>query len=90
MYIGAPTDLFPLQDNPAAGTDPAQRSNFTYDPSSQDRCPFAAHTRKANPRADLETHGFSTENRRIIRRGIQFGPEVTAEEAASGTTQLGR
>ena len=90
MCIGAPTDLFPLQDNPAAGTDPSQRSNFTYDPSSQDRCPFAAHTRKANPRADLETHGLSTENRRIIRRGIQFGPEVTAEEAASGETQLGR
>ncbi|KAM5541403.1 hypothetical protein V8D89_004957 [Ganoderma adspersum] len=87
---GAPTDLFPLQDNPAAGTDPSQRSNFTYDSSSQDRCPFAAHTRKANPRADLESHGFPTENRRIIRRGIQFGPEVTAEEAASGKTQLGR
>ncbi|PIL30378.1 hypothetical protein GSI_07563 [Ganoderma sinense ZZ0214-1] len=87
---GAPTDLFPLQDNPAAGMDPAQRSNFTYDPSSQDRCPFAAHTRKANPRADLESKGFSTENRRIIRRGIQFGPEVTAEEAASGKTQHDR
>ena len=81
---GAPIDVFPLQDNPAAGVDPAQNNNFRYDfpddPQTQDRCPFAAHTRKTNPRADLEDLGISTENRRIIRRGIQFGPEVDPEE----------
>nr|VWP00107.1 Putative lanosterol 14-alpha-demethylase (EC [Ganoderma boninense] len=87
---GAPTDVFPKHDSPAAGTDPAQRDNFGYDPSSQDRCPFAAHTRKVNPRADLASKNISTENRRIIRRGIQFGPEVTADEATSGHTQHDR
>ncbi|KAM5541397.1 hypothetical protein V8D89_004951 [Ganoderma adspersum] len=50
---GAPTGLFPLKDNPAAGTNPSQLSNFTYEPSSQDRCPFSAHTCKTNPRADF-------------------------------------
>ncbi|KAI0788098.1 Dyp-type peroxidase [Fomes fomentarius] len=95
---GAPIDVFPLQDNPAAGTDPAQNNNFRYryhcpdDQQTQDRCPFAAHTRKTNPRADLEdvssSQGgpFPTVNRRIIRRGIQFGPEVTPIEHASGKT----
>lgn len=87
--------MFPLQDNPAAGTDPKQNNNFRYDfpddQTTQDRCPFAAHTRKTNPRADLEdTLHVSTQNRRIIRRGVQFGPEVTSEEAASGKTKLGR
>ena len=99
VHAGAPIDLFPLQDDPAAGADPKQNNNFRYDfpddPTTQDRCPFAAHTRKTNPRADLENlNGVSnptaTESRRIIRRGVQFGPEVTPEEAASGETKHGR
>ena len=83
------------------GKDPKRNNNFRYDfpddVQSQDRCPFAAHTRKTNPRADLEDFPSTaqpplpkgpipTEPHRIIRRGIQFGPEVTAPEAASGTT----
>ena len=96
LVSGAPVDVFPLADNPAAGKDPLQNNNFRYDfPNdfeTQDRCPFAGHTRKTNPRNDLEDKriGASTENRRIIRRGIQFGPEVTHEEASSGKTHHGR
>ena len=33
---------------------------------------------------------MNIENRRIIRRGIQFGPEVSAAEAASGKSAQGR
>ncbi|OBZ72595.1 Dye-decolorizing peroxidase msp1 [Grifola frondosa] len=96
---GAPIDITPLKDNPALGADPLQNNNFRYafpdDPQTQDRCPFAAHTRKTNPRADLEdlpppTGPVPTESRRIIRRGIQFGPEVTPLEASLGQTKLGR
>ncbi|EJF56508.1 Dyp-type peroxidase [Dichomitus squalens LYAD-421 SS1] len=87
---GAPVDVFPLQDNPEAGTDPSQNNNFRYDfpddQQTQDRCPFAAHTRKTNPRADLEDLNISTESRRIIRRGVQFGPELTPAEISSGKT----
>lgn len=90
--LGAPIDVFPLGDNPEAGADPKQNNDFQYtfpnDQETQDRCPFAGHTRKTNPRADLPPG--ATESRRIIRRGIQFGPEVTREEAASGRTKLGR
>ena len=88
--LGAPVDVFPLQDNPKAGTDPSQNNNFRYDfpddQQTQDRCPFAGHTRKTNPRADLESLGFSTESRRIIRRGVQFGPELTPAEISSKKT----
>lgn len=91
LISGAPVDLAPLKDDPALGANTQERNNFRYtadnnDQQAQDRCPFAAHTRKTNPRADLEDHGIPTDPQRIIRRGIQFGPEVSAEEAASSKT----
>jgi deferrochelatase/peroxidase EfeB len=60
--------------------------------NSQFKCPFAAHTRKSNPRDDLEAapKPIPVAPRRIIRRGIQFGPEVSEEEKANQTTQQGR
>ena len=94
---GAPIDVTPFKDDPTLGTDPARNNDFNYnfpdDAKTQDRCPFAAHTRKTNPRADLEINfnpPISTEIRRIIRRGIQFGPEVTKIEAETGKTIHGR
>lgn len=69
-------DLTPHRDDPLM-EDP---NDFCFDPGSQTRCPFAAHVRKMNPRADLDYFG-GTEFRRIIRRSIPFGPEVTEREA---------
>ncbi|CAL1715804.1 unnamed protein product [Somion occarium] len=87
---GAPLDLAPLQDDPALGADPQRNNNFRYDfPEdfqTQDRCPFAAHVRKTNPRNDLESLGISTEKNRIIRRGVPFGPEVTKDEVTQKKT----
>ncbi|MGI4812136.1 MAG: hypothetical protein ACRYGG_02160 [Janthinobacterium lividum] len=83
--LGAPVDLSPLADNPTIGTNASQNNDFRYDINSQSRCPFAAHTRKTNPRADLDAFG-GTEARRIIRRAIQFGPEVTAAEHEHGAS----
>lgn len=51
-------------------------NNFDYHPIEEhNKCPFAAHTRKMRPRADLE-HDHAV----IIRRGIPYGEEVSAEE----------
>ena len=90
---GAPIDVSPTKDDPALGADPNRNDNFRYafpeDQQTQDRCPFAAHTRKTNPRADLDNNG-GTELHRIIRSGIPFGPEVTKDEATSGKTHLQR
>lgn len=65
---------------------------FQGERDDQSRCPFAAHIRKTLPRADLEDADppISLENRRILRRGIQFGPEVTKSEKEEGKTQHGR
>jgi Dyp-type peroxidase family len=94
---GAPIDITPFQDDPALGVDPKRNNNFAFagEITSSLRCPFAAHNRKTNPRDDLEVPpaGISpipVGPRRIMRRGIQFGPELTAAEKASGKTIHGR
>ncbi|KAJ3480770.1 dyp-type peroxidase [Meripilus lineatus] len=89
---GAPVDLTPIVDDPVLGKDPMRNNDFHYnienDFTSQSRCPFAAHTRKTNPRNDLRPE-FVTPHR-IIRRGVPFGPEVTPDEAQDNRTHLGR
>jgi Dyp-type peroxidase family len=89
---GAPIDITPLADDPALGADSQRNNNFRFqgEVSDQTRCPFAAHIRRVNPRADLEDHGASTENRRIMRRGVQFGPEVTEREIRENKTLFDR
>ncbi|KAJ2971030.1 hypothetical protein NUW58_g9531 [Xylaria curta] len=74
---GAPVDLTPLRDDPKL----ARSQDFRFDQKNQERCPFAAHIRKTNPRSDLPPN--ATEPFRILRRGIAFGPEVTKEEKAA-------
>lgn len=91
-FKGAPIDLTPTKDDPALGADPNRNDDFSYafpeDKQTQDRCPFAAHTRKTNPRDDLGK--ANVESRRMIRSGIQFGPEVSKDEATSGKTKSQR
>ncbi|TFK38402.1 hypothetical protein BDQ12DRAFT_651384 [Crucibulum laeve] len=90
---GAPIDITPFKDDPALAAD-SKRNNdfhFTGESNDQTKCPFAAHIRKTLPRDDLEvTRHTDISNRRIIRRGIQFGPEVTKEEKDSAKTMHGR
>lgn len=91
---GAPIDITPLQDDPELAADPLRNNDFRFqgERDDQSRCPFASHIRKTLPRADLEDADppISLENRRILRRGIQFGPEVTQSEKDEAKTQHGR
>src|SRR5262249_52283606 len=82
---GAPLAITPLQDDPLLGEDKRHNNDFDFanDPHGR-RCPFAAHIRKAYPRNDI-TPG-DTDIHRIIRRGISFGPEVSAEEKKTAKT----
>jgi Dyp-type peroxidase family len=89
---GAPIDIVPFVDDPELGADPQRNNNFSFaaERDFQKLCPFAAHVRKTLPRADLEELGISIEKNRIMRRGIQFGQEVTEEEKAAKKTSHGR
>ena len=93
--LGAPIDITPTHDDPALGADPTRNNDFRFafpnDQTTQDRCPFAAHIRKTNPRADLEDlNPKATTNRRIVRAGIAFGREVSEAEKNLDKTLHGR
>ena len=90
---GAPVDLAPEADDPALGADPNRNNNFDYRhagsslATDQSHCPFSAHLRKVNPRADL---GDTNTINHAMRAGTPYGPEVTDAEASSNTTQTDR
>ncbi len=84
-FVGAPVDIQDKEDNVELANDPSRNDDFRYDQKvQQQKCPYTAHTRKTNPRDDFPRGG--TEKNRILRRGIQYGPEVTDEEETSGTS----
>jgi Dyp-type peroxidase family len=77
---GAPLSRAPIQDNPTMGSDALRNNDFDFDGDpSGGQCPLTAHIRKVYPRNSNTTY-----SRRLIRRGIPFGPEVTAEEEEAG------
>lgn len=63
---------------------------FTFDPNSQEKCPFASHVRKMNPRGDFSDPVTGINPHRVLRRGIQYGPEVNAEEKKKNKTDKDR
>jgi Dyp-type peroxidase family len=96
---GAPIELTPMQDDTTMGPDPTRNNNFDFsDDQGERRCPFGAHIRKTNPRADfglpnnagVDPQTTSVDPHRVIRAGIPFGPEVSVAEAADGKTLTDR
>lgn len=80
---GAPLSIAPEQDRSSLGADASRNNDFDFDHDRQGRrCPFAAHIRKVYSRS-ADADAFS---RRLIRRGIPFGPELTPEEKNTGKT----
>jgi Dyp-type peroxidase family len=70
---GAPLELHPLSQP----LDPSKEEQKTYSDFeySEDgtRCPFGAHTRRANPRGGHIVQRMANNTRRIVRRGIPYG-----------------
>lgn len=71
---GAPLVLAPDADDPALAEDRARRNAFQYaqeDPLGL-KCPLGSHIRRLNPR---DTN-INTSRRRIVRRGVIYGPRL--------------
>jgi Dyp-type peroxidase family len=97
---GAPILLAPDGDDPVLGGDELENNKFEFgDDRLGLVCPWAAHIRKAYPRDDVpgnvtpdESTGevdsaeAFTQTHRMLRRGIQFGPELTDAESKAGRT----
>ena len=69
-----------------------QLTNFTFgsDPEGA-RCPMGAHIRRVNPRDSLGFDGVLVDQRRIIRRGLPYGPcvpETTPLDEVQATDQF--
>lgn len=82
--VGRFKDGTPVVEQPEPGLR-TQPNNFTYDHDVDGvRCPFQAHVRKSNPRGDKQRQ-FSVplteeRGRRIVRRGISYGPVTLTPE----------
>ncbi|KAH9818416.1 hypothetical protein DFH28DRAFT_960272 [Melampsora americana] len=86
---GAPLVLAPVEDNPELAT----ADNFDFsDDLVQQRCPYAAHIRKTNPRNGIEGADPNTAvlPHLITRSGIPYGPELTQEEIDENKTKHNR
>jgi Dyp-type peroxidase family len=95
---GAPLVLSPVKDDLSLAEGTPRENDFEFgDDREGVRCPWAAHVRKAYPRDDVRHSTTPTElevehaeaftqTRRMMRRGISFGPELSHAEALSGHT----
>jgi Dyp-type peroxidase family len=100
---GAALIKAPRADNPSLGDGTPDVNDFEF---GGDRdgvvCPWAAHIRKAYPRDDVrhdttpandsvvDAAEAFTQTRRMLRRGIAYGEELTQDEALNGTTTKDR
>lgn len=70
---GTPLALSPNAPDPAV-----DRANFDYDdkPRNDDnrRCPYGAHVRRCNPRGGQIVQRVANNSRRLVRRGMPYGP----------------
>ncbi|KAJ5993463.1 hypothetical protein N7451_009187 [Penicillium sp. IBT 35674x] len=79
---GAPVQTNPDRDNP----DEARQNDFDYPVDDHTNCPFASHMRKTKPRAGVN----NSDKFDIMRRGIPYGPELSADEKAKEKTEQDR
>jgi deferrochelatase/peroxidase EfeB len=67
---GVPLELSP--DEPLPG-DGVSLTNFDYNEVS--RCPAGAHLRRCNPRTGPIVQRIANDTRRLVRRGMSYGPD---------------
>ncbi|KAI7785084.1 dyp-type peroxidase [Diaporthe eres] len=85
---GAPIQVTPIEDDPELAADPKKNNVFTFDARNQEKCPFASHVRKMNPRGDIPIEDINPH--KVMRRGIQYGPEVDDREKKQHKTEKDR
>jgi deferrochelatase/peroxidase EfeB len=73
---GVPLALSPDTPNP---TPPVSMTDFDYDGAS--RCPYGAHVRRSNPRGGQIVQRVANHSRRLVRRGMPYGPPYDYDPA---------
>lgn len=63
--------------------DPSKiKAKFDYDENS--RCPYGAHIRRCNPRGGHIVQRVANNSRRLVRRGVPYGPVYDPVKPANG------
>jgi deferrochelatase/peroxidase EfeB len=70
---GVPLALSPDTDNPSP---PVDLTDFDFIGDS--RCPYGSHIRRSNPRGGQIVQRVANHSRRLIRRGMPYGPAYDA------------
>jgi deferrochelatase/peroxidase EfeB len=65
-------DGTPLALSADAPDPEVNQANFDYDRES--RCPYGAHIRRCNPRGGQIVQRVANNSRRLVRRGVPYGP----------------
>jgi deferrochelatase/peroxidase EfeB len=73
---GVPLMLSPNTPTP---TDKVALNNFDYVGEGASRCPFGAHIRRSNPRGGQIVQRVANHSRRLVRRGMPYGPPYDPE-----------
>ena len=84
---GAPLVLAPEQDDLELAADPQRNNHFNYgqmDPRGL-ACPIGAHIRRVNPRDTIN----DIQRRRLIRRGLPYGPPLPEDAPDDGRDRGG-
>ncbi len=82
---GTPYELSPNSNDPAG----ISLTNFDYSRAS--RCPAGAHMRRVNPRGGPIVQRVANHSRRLVRRGMSYGPDFdpTTRSDTEGTAERG-
>ena len=77
---GVPLELSPTTPSPQPPIGDKGLNNFGYasDPDGH-RCPIGSHLRRSNPRDAKTVQRNTNHARRIVRRGIPYGPQYDPE-----------
>jgi deferrochelatase/peroxidase EfeB len=73
---GVPLALSPDTPNPSKKV---SNTDFDYDRDS--RCPYGAHIRRCNPRGSQIVQRVANHSRRLVRRGMAYGPAYVYDPA---------
>ncbi len=72
---GVPLALSPDAPDTMDPTHPVPLGNFDYQNDNDGaRCPYGAHMRRCNPRGSTIVQRMANHTRRLVRRGIPYGP----------------
>ena len=82
---GCPLALSPDHDDHDIADDPGRVNNFDYadDPEGM-KCPLGAHLRRVNPRKSAIRTPTDINRKRLLRRGLEFGPPLPEGAADDG------